>query len=137
MVRLNISPQTHVRATQGDAILFRIPKEKRQPGSQKRVERLEKYNAYKEELRSVAKGKQFEIPECGAHIKFFIPVPKSWYHTKKAKFHMQPHQANPDIDYLCKAFCDSLLSEDKRIHNIQLSKFWVDNETGWIEIEFS
>ena len=137
MVRLNISPQTHVRATQGDAILFRIPKDKRQPGSQKRVERLEKYNQYKEELRWVAKGKRFEIPNSGAHIKFFIPVPKSWYHTKKTRFHMQPHQSKPDIDNLFKAMGDSLLSEDKQIYDVRISKFWVNNETGWIEIEFS
>ena len=43
-VILNITPQTHVRATQGDSIFFRIPREKLRPAGLSRLMRLEKYN---------------------------------------------------------------------------------------------
>ena len=46
-VILNITPQTHVRATQGDSIFFRIPREKLRPAGLSRLLRLEKYNKYK------------------------------------------------------------------------------------------
>ena len=87
-VILNITPQTHVRATQGDSIFFRIPREKLRPAGLSRLLRLEKYNKYKVDLLAEAKAKQFILPPVGASITFFIPVPPSWSKKKKKLHHV-------------------------------------------------
>ena len=133
-VILNITPQTHVRATQGDSIFFRIPREKLRPSGLKRLMRLERYNKYKLDLDSEAKRKSFIMPPIGASITFVIPVPRSWSKKKKKLYHGTFHQSKPDIDNLQKAFLDSLMKEDKQIAHLEVQKRWVDFEVGWIEI---
>jgi Holliday junction resolvase RusA-like endonuclease len=133
-VILNITPQTHVRATQGDSIFFRIPREKLRPAGLKRLMRLERYNKYKLDLDSEAKRKSFTMPPIGASITFVIPVPRSWSKKKKKLYHGTFHQSKPDIDNLQKAFLDSLMKEDKQIAHLEVQKRWVDFESGWIEI---
>ena len=133
-VILNITPQTHVRATQGDSIFFRIPREKLRPAGLKRLMRLERYNKYKLDLDSEAKRKSFIMPPIGASITFVIPVPRSWSKKKKKLYHGTFHQSKPDIDNLQKAFLDSLMKEDKQIAHLEVQKRWVDFEIGWIEI---
>lgn len=133
-VILNITPQTHVRATQGDSIFFRIPREKLRPEGLKRLMRLERYNKYKLDLDAEAKRKSFVMPPIGASIVFVIPVPKSWSNKKKKLYHGTFHQSKPDIDNLQKAFLDSLMKEDKQIAHLEVQKRWVDFESGWIEI---
>ena len=133
-VILNITPQTHVRATQGDSIFFRIPREKLRPTGLKRLMRLERYNKYKLDLDSEAKRKSFVMPPIGASITFVIPVPRSWSKKKKKLYHGRFHQSKPDIDNLQKAFLDSLMKEDKQIAHLEVQKRWVDFEVGWIEI---
>ena len=132
-VILNITPQTHVRATQGDSIFFRIPREKLRPAGLSRLLRLEKYNKYKVDLLAEAKAKQFILPPVGASITFFIPVPPSWSKKKKKLHHGRFHQSKPDIDNLTKAALDSLMAEDKQIAHLEIQKRWVDFESGWIE----
>ena len=51
---LQITPQTNVRATQGDRIFFRIPREKLRKAGLSRLMRLEKYNEYKIDLSAKA-----------------------------------------------------------------------------------
>lgn len=131
---LNITPQTHVRATQGDSIFFRIPREKLRPSGLSRLKRLEKYNRYKVDLLAEAKAKQFILPPIGSSITFFIPVPLSWSKKKKKLHHGRYHQSKPDIDNLTKAILDSLMAEDKHIAHLEVCKRWVDFESGWIEI---
>ncbi len=133
---LNITPQTHVRATQGDSIFFRIPREKLRPSGLSRLKRLERYNNYKIELGAEAKSKGFIFPPVGASITFFVPVPPSWSKKKKKLYHGTFHQSKPDLDNLLKALMDSLMAEDKQIAHIELAKRWVDFETGWIEISY-
>jgi Holliday junction resolvase RusA-like endonuclease len=133
-VILNITPQTHVRATQGDSIFFRIPREKLRPAGLKRLMRLERYNKYKLDLDTEAKRKSFVMPPIGASITFVIPVPASWSKKKKKLYHGTFHQSKPDIDNLQKAFLDSLMKEDKQIAHLEVQKRWVDFEIGWIEI---
>lgn len=130
---LNITPQTHVRATQNDSIFFRIPREKLRPAGLKRLLRLEKYNQYKIDLLAEAKRKHFELPPSGLSVTFYIPVPPSWSQKKKAAHHGLLHQSKPDIDNCTKAFLDSLVAEDKFIANITLTKRWVNFPEGWIE----
>jgi Holliday junction resolvase RusA-like endonuclease len=130
-----ISPQTHVRATQGDRILFRIPEARRSEAGTKRVRRLEKYNRYKEDLCALGKELQFELPMWGAAIRFFIPMPRTWRKWQKKQNMYQYHQSKPDLSNLLKAFEDALFAEDKAIaHYSEVSKHWVDGEFGWIEV---
>lgn len=135
ITRLDITPQTHVRSTQGDSVFFRIPEDKLRPDGLKRKRRLQKYNTYKGELLDVSREKRFIIPEFGAHITFFVPVFRSWSKKKKADLHLQPHQAKPDLDNFLKAFKDSIMREDKGVHSYTVSKKWVNQEDGYIEIQ--
>lgn len=130
---LNLTPQTPIRATKGDSIFFRIPREKLRPDGLRRLLRLEKYNNYKVELLAEAKRKNFTLPASGLHITFYIPIPKTWSKKKKKAHHGLLMQSRPDIDNLIKGFFDALVSEDKFVANISASKRWVDFPLGWIE----
>jgi Holliday junction resolvase RusA-like endonuclease len=132
-VVFDINPQTNVRATQGDRIFFKIPREKLRPEGLKRLMRLERYNEYKLSLSAIAKSKRFAPPEQGGHLVFYIPVPKSWKKYKKEEMHMKLHQSKPDWDNLAKAFFDSMLAEDMHIADVRVTKRWVNLERGWIE----
>lgn len=132
-----ITPQTSVRATQGDRILFRIPREKLRPSGLKRLLRLERYNEYKISLLALAKQQKFAFPEQGAHFVFYIPVPATWRKHKKEYMHMKLHQSRPDVDNLLKAAQDSMLVEDKHIADIRVTKKWVNATQGWIEVTVS
>jgi Holliday junction resolvase RusA-like endonuclease len=133
-VILNITPQTNVRATQGDRIFFRIPREKLKPQGLKRLLRLERYNKYKIDLLAEAKSKGFTHPEQGGSITFYIPMPKTWRKFQRETMHFKLHQSKPDLDNLLKAYFDSLLAEDKGICHYEAKKVWVDFPIGWIEI---
>jgi Holliday junction resolvase RusA-like endonuclease len=132
---LKITPQTHVRATQGDRILFRIPESRRSEAGTKRVNRLIKYNDYKISLLALAKQQRFKMPDEGAIIRFFLPMPKSWRNPEREANVNRLHRKKPDLDNLLKAFLDSLFTEDKTISHLgEVSKYWVDSEQGWIEV---
>lgn len=133
-VVFDITPQTFVRATVGDRIFFKIPRAKLRPAGLKRLMRLERYNKYKIDLCTLAKMQHFEMPEQGAHVTFYMPVMKSWSKAKKANMHMSLHQSTPDVDNLTKALFDSLMAEDKHIADIRITKKWVNQEHGWVEI---
>jgi Holliday junction resolvase RusA-like endonuclease len=130
---LNITPQTNVRATQGDKIFFRIPREKLRPAGLSRLLRLEKYNDYKSSLSALVKQQRFTIPEQNVHMIFYIPVPKTWKEYKKNEMHMKLHQQKPDIDNLVKAVFDSIFTEDKYIADFRATKRWVNQPEGYIE----
>ena len=127
-VIFDITPQTNVRATQGDRIFFRIPREKLFPAGLKRLMRLEKYNDYKLSLAGIAKSKRFVPPEQGGHLIFYIPVPKTWKKYKKEEMHLKLHQSKPDWDNLAKAFFDGLFLEDMDIADGRVTKRWVKQE---------
>ncbi len=129
----DISPQTNVRATQGDRIFFKIPRDKLRPQGLKRLMRLEKYNEYKISLAALARAKRFAPPEQGGHLVFYIPVPKTWKKYKKEEMHMKLHQSKPDWDNLAKAFFDAICSEDMHIADVRVTKRWVNQEKGYIE----
>jgi Holliday junction resolvase RusA-like endonuclease len=133
-VKLHITPQTFVRATQGDRVFFRIPREQLRPAGLKRLLRLERYNQYKIDLSALAKQARFLPYEQGMHVVFYLPVPKTWKKYKKEYMHLQLHQSKPDWDNLAKAFFDSLMFEDKHIADVRITKKWINHETGHIEI---
>ncbi len=135
-IRINITPQTHVRTTQGDKIYFRIPRDKLREAGLKRLMRIERYNQYKIDLLSLCKSVGFTLPCQGLTVTFYLPVPKSWSAKKKAKYHGTLHQSTPDLDNLLKATFDSLVREDKYVgHMGGICKRWVDFPTGWIEFD--
>jgi Holliday junction resolvase RusA-like endonuclease len=134
---LQITPQTNVRATQGDRVFFRIPREKLFKPGLKRLLRLERYNQYKIDLLAEAKRVRLSFPDQGAFVKFFIPMPKSWRKFKRDTMHFKLHKSRPDIDNLCKGLFDGLFTEDKSIAHFEAAKFWVDFPVGWIEIVVS
>jgi len=129
----DITPQTNVRATQGDRIFFKIPRDKLRPQGLKRLIRLERYNNYKIALSAIAKSKKFTPPEQGGHLIFYIPVSPSWKKYKKEQMHMKLHQNKPDWDNLAKAFFDSICHEDMHIADVRVTKRWVNQQEGWIE----
>lgn len=132
---LNITPQTWVRVTANDSIFFRIPRDKLRPSGLKRLQRIERYNEYKICVLAEAKRVGFQLPDVGAGIIFYIPVPKSWSKKKKRLHHGTYHQSKPDLKNLLSAWEDSLITEDKTIaYYTHLGKRWVDAEEGWIEI---
>ncbi len=135
-VTLDINPQTHVRATQGDSIFFKIPRDKLRPGGLKRLMRLERYNEYKLEVAAHFKAKRILMPDQGIHIEFYISVPKTWKKYKKEAMHNQLHQSKPDWDNLAKAFFDSIMDEDKYIADVRVTKRWTNTERGRIELTF-
>ena len=67
---LHITPESHLRATKGDSIFFRIPREKLKPSGLKRLLRLERYNNYKINLLAEAKRAGFELSPAGMSITF-------------------------------------------------------------------
>lgn len=131
---LNITPQTNVRATQGDRVFFRIPRDQLRPPGLKRLKRLERYNEYKLSLLALAKQNHFEFMPQGCSFRFYIPMPKTWNKKKRKLMHFKLHQTKPDLDNLMKAAGDSLLTQDMGIAHFEAVKFWVDFPTGWIEI---
>lgn len=131
---LKITPQTHIRSTIGDRILFRIPRNKLKPSGLRRLLRLERYNQYKLDVSALALQQKFTFPAIGASIKFFLPVPASWSKTKKAQMHNQYHMTRSDLDNMVKALFDSLMAEDKHIAHFEAAKYWINADKGYIEI---
>lgn len=139
IVRLFITPQTHVRSTRGDAVCFRIPEDvmkEKYPSLYKRRRQLDKYNTYKDELKIEAQRVGFEMPCYGIHIKFYMPMPASWSRKKKAKMNFEGKQSMPDLSNLVKAFEDGLLKQDNMIWDYRVSKYWYDSVKGFIEIVY-
>lgn len=157
---LKIQPQTHVRSTKGDGWLFAVSDEYLEEYDAKRVlqdpdakpgrnlnrkRQLEKYNAYKEELRWVAKSAGFEVPNGCFVIIFNIPMPPSWRKWQIAQNEGQKHTSKPDCDNLIKSMLDGLIPpkkrtkgekgrDDKEIWSYAAFKFWVKYEDASIII---
>lgn len=81
-----------------------------------------KYFKFRDDIRAA----KVNIPEDSAHIKFFIPMPKSWSKKKKLGMMLKPHQQRPDVDNLLKAILDAVFDEDCRVFDIRVSKYWSD-----------
>ncbi|NWC66026.1 RusA family crossover junction endodeoxyribonuclease [Cedecea sp. P7760] len=85
----------------------------------KRLEVL-RYRAFCDEVRL----NQIELPECGYHVIFVLPMPPSWSKKKQAEYDGKPHQSRPDKDNLEKALLDALFGEDSHIWDGRVSKIW-------------
>ena len=108
---------------------------------------MEKYNAYKEELRWLAKQQDFTVPDGYFAIWFCIPFPKSWLPRKKKcrDNENKPHQSVPDADNMIKAFLDALMprkrrgngetgKDDRQVHCYAAFKVWVAPENACIKV---
>ena len=123
-IRIFITPQTHIRVTQGDSWLFGVSDQylsSKYPSALKRKKYLRRYSSYKESLRLLAHQAKFNMPASGAWIKFYIPMPKTWSKKKRTKLSFEPHQTKPDIDNFTKAFFDCLLRDDNIIWDVRVS----------------
>lgn len=159
-----IPPQTNIRSTQGDRIIFRIPTDCRKlkgkkpchlfrktgecphilsVGGRARKRRLERYNQYKVDVKALADSLGFKMPTCGWSVYFFFPIPKRWKKYKKEAMHGQLHLSKPDRDNCEKALQDSLSTLDERAAHLSgVGKYWIDPDkienaalkAGYIEI---
>lgn len=132
-----ITPQTSVRSTQNDSVLFRIPEDQLSLHGLKRKRRLERYNLYKSDLFDEALSCSFVIPEDYFHITFFMPVRKSFRKWKKEALHLRPHLVKPDADNLFKAFLDALKKRDQVVYDFRCTKVWINSPNGHIQIDYN
>jgi Holliday junction resolvase RusA-like endonuclease len=83
-----------------------------------------RYWNFKDLLKLQAKKLKFIMPDSGYHLKFYIPMPKSWSKKKQSAMMGKPHQGKPDKDNLEKAFLDAVCADDSYIWDGRVSKFW-------------
>ena len=80
-----------------------------------------RYRAFCDECRI----RGVKLPDQGATITFFIPMPKSWSAKKRAEMDGKPHQQKPDISNLLKALEDAVCKDDSTIwHYAGQAKHW-------------
>ena len=156
---INIHPSTHVRSTKGDSWLFAVSDEylikydsKRAEekgkagGNLRRKRQLEKYNAYKDEIRWWVAKNRFIMPVGYFAIFFYIPAPVSWRKKKRDELIGMPHQSTPDCDNLLKAFFDGIMprknktrqekgADDRKIHCYAAFKVWCNENEERIVIK--
>jgi len=84
----------------------------------------DRYWQLKDNLKKIADGYKFKMPECDYHMIFNLPMPDSWSKKKKEEFNGKPHQQKPDKDNLEKAVLDALCEEDSYIWDGRVSKYW-------------
>lgn len=101
-----------------------------------RKRRLERYNDYKDDLRTLAKKAGFEMPVAGWAWYFYFPMPKSWSKKKKAMLLGQHHCQKPDLNNIEKGAEDALSIIDEKVaQRSGHGKFWIsEDEPGYIEI---
>lgn len=150
ITEIPIFPSTNVRSTQGDRWLFAVSDEYLEEYDKKRIEthgkvgrnlsrkrQLEKYNAYKQELRDWAVKNKFNIPSGYFSIWFHVPFPQSWRAPKCIKMNGQPHTSTPDLDNMIKALFDGIMprrnrisgqtgADDRKIHCYTSFKVWCE-----------
>ena len=160
VTRINIQPQTHVRSTKGDTWLFAVTEEYlmeydakkliENPDGKRgrnlnRLRQLQRYNAYKQDLRIFAKENKFEMPHGYFAIWFYVPCPPSWRPKRLKEMLYTVHQSTPDCDNLIKAFLDGIMprknkasgekgSDDRKVHCYAAFKMWVKPEEASIKI---
>jgi Holliday junction resolvase RusA-like endonuclease len=80
-----------------------------------------RYRAFCDQVRAHG----VKLPESGANVQFFIPMPAGWSKTKKARMNETAHQQRPDLSNILKALEDSVYGEDSHIwHYSSICKLW-------------
>lgn len=84
-----------------------------------------KYFNYRSHLLKLAHRDNYKIGDTLENITFVMPFPKSYSKKKKNDLNGKPHQIKPDLDNLVKAFKDSLLKNDQKVHTYNnIKKVW-------------
>lgn len=135
ITRLYITPRPALRITRNVDIYYKIPYADLRPEGKRMHDMLEGYKDYKDRCLTECKRQHFTIPESGGWFRYYLPVAKSWWASKRARHHLTPHITRPDIDNLMKALKDSVLKSDQAIWDYRMSKFYVNEPTGYIDIE--
>lgn len=84
----------------------------------------DRYWELKAQMRQIAEGYNFTLPESNYHMIFHIPMPDSWPKKKKLEMDGQPHKQKPDKDNLEKGVLDALCKEDSYVWDGRVSKYW-------------
>lgn len=79
-----------------------------------------RYHAFKDECRL----RKVSMPLAGAHVRFYLPMPKSWPKKKRALMSGQPHHQTPDVDNMLKALLDAVHIDDKAVWDVRVTKYW-------------
>ena len=89
--------------------------------------RINKMNKYREDVLSLAKKENFELPVCGWSVYFYMPMPVQWSAKKRKAMAGQLNMAKPDVDNMYKLLSDALSTKDERMAQLSgLGKFWID-----------
>ena len=87
------------------------------------------YCAFADEMRQQCGG--WELPDA-FHVRFIVPMPRSWSKRKRLQMVSTPHRQRPDLDNFIKSF-DCLREDDSSIWKISAEKVW--GEEGMIVID--
>jgi Holliday junction resolvase RusA-like endonuclease len=89
-----------------------------------------RYREFCDQVRAAG----IKLPECGASVTFFLPMPESWSEAKLEQRYGTPHQQRPDLSNLLKALEDAVYGEDSVIWSYaEVRKIWSDQ--GSIRVE--
>ena len=108
LIEYAIDPMPKPRMTQAD-------KWKKRPS-------VVRYREYKDALR----GAKVNLPEDGAKVIFYLPMPGSWSKRKRDIMRGEYHRQKPDIDNLLKGLMDAIFEEDCRVASVCAEKRWAD-----------
>jgi Holliday junction resolvase RusA-like endonuclease len=75
------------------------------------------------------------VPEAGATIVFYLPMPESWSRKKRALYDGQPHQQKPDLDNLVKAVLDAIYGDDSGVWDTHSQKRWTSEAKGYFTVD--
>ncbi len=98
----------------------------------KKRDATDRYWELKRQMKQIAEGANFTMPESHIHIVCYMPMPYSWPKKKKEEMNGRPHQQKPDADNILKGIQDALCKEDSYIWDVRISKYW--SYKGAIEI---
>ena len=115
-----------------DPIEYKITPVPKPRMSQRDKWRIRKCVAEYWAFRDLVKLSRVRVPESGAHIVFYIPMPKSWGTKKRREMNGKPHKQKPDLDNLVKGLLDAIYDDDCVVWKISAEKRWADK--GKIEV---
>lgn len=83
---------------------------------------VERYRTFRDDVG----WRKVQLPVGFFHVVFFMPMPKSWSETRKARFAFRPHERTPDKDNLEKALVDAVYRgrSDAHVWHSASTKLW-------------
>ena len=83
-------------------------------------------------FRDRVAAKRVDVPQCGWHVVFVMPMPPSWSKAKCGRMNGKPHKQQPDKDNLEKGLLDAVFGEDKVVWDGWTSKVWGKRGAIWV-----